>query len=149
MKGIKVGKPILNLEYYKILKYKKVVTKEKGEGEWEEYFLARILELEDCFAVGRSRQEALFELDQAFDSFIEDSLENDKVIPEPERTKISRGSGDKLHKVIFFIKSPDYINKAIASPLDIITKSAPVANEMDTASSVSEIIDYDWELEPA
>jgi predicted RNase H-like HicB family nuclease len=54
------------------------------------YFVAEYRELPGCFTVGNSRSEALANLKDVFDEWIEAKLEWGSAIPEPER--LGRGN---------------------------------------------------------
>ena len=71
-----------DITYYRALPYNKMVWREDDEAE--SYFMAEIKELPGCLADGDTRSEALFNLKDAFDSYIEASLEVGRAIPEPE-----------------------------------------------------------------
>lgn len=72
-----------DLTHYRALPYKKTVWRE--EDEKGPYFMAEIKELPGCLADGDTRSEALFNLKDAFDSYIEVSLEVGRDIPEPKQ----------------------------------------------------------------
>lgn len=86
-----------NLAYYHALPYTKVVERE--EKEQEAYFVVRIEELPGCIATGRTRPEALLNIKQAFDEFIEAHLDWGNRLAEPARQarRKIRTSGWKVH----------------------------------------------------
>ena len=72
-----------NIAYYRALPYTKVVERE-GKGQ-EAYFVVRIKELPGCIATGRTRPEALLNIKEAFDEFIEAHLDWGNWLAEPAR----------------------------------------------------------------
>jgi len=72
-----------DLNYYRALPYTRRVGYKEDEGEWASYFLANIDELPGCFATGKTRSEAIYNLGLLFDDYIEGLLELRGEIPEP------------------------------------------------------------------
>lgn len=70
-----------DLDYYRQLPYMRTVDLEEIEGE--HWFSAHIAELPAIVGAGKTRSEALVELDRAFDSYIEANLAWDLPIVEP------------------------------------------------------------------
>src|SRR4051794_15194515 len=68
-----------SLDHYLALPYT-TVLKRDGEGD----FVARVDELPGCLADGRSAAEALSRLEEAKELWIEDALEANDTIPEPQ-----------------------------------------------------------------
>ena len=72
-----------DLAYYRALPYTRRVEYKEDEGEWASYFLSNIDELPGCFATGKTRSEAIYNLSLLFDDYIEGLLELRGEIPEP------------------------------------------------------------------
>jgi antitoxin HicB len=82
-----------NLDYYRDLPYGIILRKDE-DGEW----VARIEELPGCTAHGKSRSEALENLEEVETLWIEDALAMGDVIPEPQPNE-SLPSGKWLQRV--------------------------------------------------
>jgi antitoxin HicB len=82
-----------NLQYYCNLPYGIVLRKDE-EGDW----VARIEELSGCTAHGKSRNDALDNLEEVQVAWIEDALSAGDVIPEPQASE-GLPSGKWLQRV--------------------------------------------------
>ena len=72
-------------EYYRRLPYRRVVEMREEGGE--RYYLARLAEIPALGGDGRSEEEALRNLDQAFEDYLAVCLEEDLDIPEPTASR--------------------------------------------------------------
>lgn len=70
-----------DLEYYSKLSYTIVLEKYEDQGT---YWVARVLELPHCLIHGNTPEEALKEIQEVKNEWIESNLEDDLPIPEPE-----------------------------------------------------------------
>lgn len=71
-----------DLDYYRALPYQRRVERIEEE-DGSRYFVARIVELGGCFAAGDSRSEAIANLKEAFDDYVDAWLEWGRDLPEP------------------------------------------------------------------
>ena len=70
-----------DLHYYLNLPYNRVVQFVKDiDGD---YYLSKVTELEGCFSTGKTSVEALENLQEAFEGYLEVKLEYNDPIPEP------------------------------------------------------------------
>ncbi|MCL2603076.1 MAG: type II toxin-antitoxin system HicB family antitoxin [Defluviitaleaceae bacterium] len=69
------------LAYYMQLPYTFIIQPYKDEDEY--YYIGKILELDGCMTDGATREEALINLREAMEGWIETKLENGFDIPEP------------------------------------------------------------------
>jgi len=70
-----------DLNYYLSLPYSMVVQQREDEGEV--HFVSRVLELDGCHSDGATKEEALENLQEAFEGYLEAKLEYGDPIPEP------------------------------------------------------------------
>ena len=111
-----------DITYYRALPYKKMVWREDDGAE--SYFMAEIKELPGCLADGDTRSEALFNLKDAFDSYIEVSLEVGRDIPEPERRIRSRESYS-IHMVSSVVGRRTHPVKEVIVPVTRTPERSP------------------------
>ncbi|OGO44888.1 MAG: hypothetical protein A2137_03175 [Chloroflexi bacterium RBG_16_58_8] len=71
------------LEYYMNLPY--TITLQRGSGDGEEYWVARVLELPHCMTHGATREEALRDIEDAKKEWLKSNLEDGLPIPEPRK----------------------------------------------------------------
>ena len=69
------------LAYYMGLPYSRIVQFIKDEDG--DYFFSHILELDGCHSTGKTEEEALSNLQEAFEGYIEVKLQYKDPIPEP------------------------------------------------------------------
>lgn len=100
-----MGEIIYSLEYYRTLPYAIVVDRDDDEGEWQQYYIAQYEELPGCIGVGKSRQEAIYNLHQVFDDYIEGHLEWGDDIPLPKRVLLRQ-----REKEAMILEPPIYKN---------------------------------------
>lgn len=81
-----------DLAYYRALPYTRRVVHKEDEGEWTSYFVASIEELEGCFATGKKREEAIYNLQLMFDDYIQGLLDMGDDIKEPEHPAFTGAS---------------------------------------------------------
>ena len=79
-----------NLAYYRALPYTRRMEHKEDEGEWASYWVANLNELPGCFATGKTRSEAIYNLNGIFDDYIEGLIELGDVIPEPAHPIIAQ-----------------------------------------------------------
>lgn len=72
-----------DLAYYRALPYTRRIDLEEEGGQ--QYFVASVVELPGCFAVGQTREDAIANLKTVFDDWIQAKLAWGSPIPEPER----------------------------------------------------------------
>ncbi len=73
------------IDYYRSLPYTRLATPvDEGDGS-RPYWVAYVVELTGCKTDGASKPEAMRNLDDAFDEFIEAKLAWGSAIPEPAR----------------------------------------------------------------
>lgn len=70
-----------DLKYYMELPYKFIVQHVKEEND--DYYFSKVLELDGCQSDGATREEALDNLKEAMEGWIETKLEFGDPIPEP------------------------------------------------------------------
>ena len=70
-----------NLEYYMTLPYNRIVQFIQ-DAECDYYF-ARVLELEGCCSDGKTEQEALENLKESMEGWLEVAIKHNDPIPEP------------------------------------------------------------------
>jgi predicted RNase H-like HicB family nuclease len=68
-------------DYYMTLPYNRIVQFIR-DAECDYYF-ARVLELEGCFSDGKTEQEALENLRESMEGWLEVAVEHNDPIPEP------------------------------------------------------------------
>ena len=70
-----------DLNYYMNLPYNFIVQYEQdGEGG---YYVSKVMELDGCHSHGKTKQQALNNLREAMEGYLEVKLEYDDPIPEP------------------------------------------------------------------
>ena len=69
------------LSYYMALPYTKTVIKRDDEDGI--HYISKVLELEGCHSDGTTEVEALHNLDEAMECYLESCLLNGDLIPEP------------------------------------------------------------------
>jgi len=74
-----------DLQYYLNLPYSTIVEHIKEEDE--EYFFSRVMELDGCHSHGSTRHEALDNLREAMETYLEVKLEYNDPIPEPVKVE--------------------------------------------------------------
>lgn len=72
-----------SLEYYIGLPY--TITLKRGNGDDEEYWIARVLELPHCMTHGSTPEEALSDIEDAKREWLKSNLDDGLPIPEPVR----------------------------------------------------------------
>ena len=70
-----------NTSYYMKLPYTFIIQPYQDENEF--YYIGKILELDGCMTDGETREEALVNLQEAMEGWIETKLENGFEVPEP------------------------------------------------------------------
>ena len=78
-----------NLEYYMKLPYTYTLTPINDESGL--YYFAKVLELDGCMSDGKTKDEALGNLMEAMEVWLETGIEHNDTIPEP--TPIDEYSG--------------------------------------------------------
>ena len=78
-----------DIEYYMKLPYTYTLTPISDESGF--YYFAKVLELDGCMSNGTTREEALCNLMEAMEGWLEVGIEHNDVIPEP--TPIEEYSG--------------------------------------------------------
>ena len=81
-----------DLAYYRALPYTRRVVHKENEGEWTSYFVASIEELEGCFATGKKREDAIYNLQLMFDDYIQGLLDMGDDFKEPEHPAFTGAS---------------------------------------------------------
>ena len=93
-----------NLGYYQTLPYNRVVQFIKDEDG--DYYFSKILELDGCHSTGTTEEEALENLNEAFEGYIEVKLEYGDPIPEPVSPESYNGK--------FLLRLPKTLHQRLA-----------------------------------
>ena len=96
------------LQYYLDLPYSVMVEHVKEDDD--EYFFSRVMELDGCHSHGSTRHEALDNLKEAMEGYIEIKLEYGDSIPEPIRTEDYSGK--------FLLRLPKTLHKRLSVEAD-------------------------------
>ena len=73
-----------DLKYYLALPYTKIVTKRDDQDGI--HYLSKVLELEGCVSDGETEAQALENLQEALECYLESSVKHNDNIPEPQVT---------------------------------------------------------------
>ena len=107
-----------DLNYYKRLPYR-LRLEPSNDSDQEKYWLAGYEELIGCKTEGKNEVDAVENLYELFDEYIQTHLENNLPIPEPEKVRMAEANVKikKIKVIVTKVKREDDFNTESESTL--------------------------------